>query len=159
MHNVNIPLSTLVNYNPFNNIVWPGLKRPITKREIAKAIDTGNLVDKVLSNPLTKEYKRRDHIGRVAYFVVNGWNDAIEIDVGIPCLGCNVSWPVCDGNHRVAAAFYKGNETILASISGEVDYMIELGMIPKEQEQNDLDNIDDCIITFEQARDRLEKIE
>lgn len=25
--------------------------------------------------------------------------------------------------------------------------------------KNDLDNIDDCIITFEQARDRLEKIE
>lgn len=66
------------------------------------------------------------HAGRIAYFVEHGWKDAIGIDVGVPSLGCHVRWPVQDGNHRLAAAIYRGDKTILADVDGSVDYAAEL---------------------------------
>lgn len=66
------------------------------------------------------------HAGRIAYFVVHGWADTIGIDVGVPSLGCHIAWPVQDGNHRLAAAIYRGDETILADIDGSVNYAAEL---------------------------------
>lgn len=35
-------------------------------------------------------------------------------------------WPVQDGNHRVAAAIYRGDEEILAVVDGSVAYAMEL---------------------------------
>jgi hypothetical protein len=63
---------------------------------------------------------------RVAFFVKYGWSDPIEIDVGVPMLGCYLEWPVCDGNHRLAAAIYSGMPYIKAEISGQVDYAVSL---------------------------------
>lgn len=66
------------------------------------------------------------HAERIAYLVVHGWDDPIEIDVGVPSMGCHVGWPVLDGNHRLYAAMYRGDPEIRATVSGSLDYMQEL---------------------------------
>jgi hypothetical protein len=54
--------------------------------------------------------------------VVNGWAEPISIDVGVPSLGCVVAWPIVDGNHRLAAAIFRGDRAITAEISGEMRF-------------------------------------
>lgn len=66
------------------------------------------------------------HAGRIAFLVANGWQDSIEIDVGVPSMRCYVEWPVLDGNHRLAAAHMRGDTEILALVSGDLDYALEL---------------------------------
>lgn len=55
---------------------------------------------------------------RIAWFVKNGWTDAILLDVGIPGQS---SLYVDDGNHRLAAAIYAKNDLIKANIQGSCD--------------------------------------
>jgi hypothetical protein len=50
----------------------------------------------------------------------------IEIDVGVPSLGCNIDWPIYDGNHRLGAAIYRNDEYIPVEISGDIDYAMNL---------------------------------
>ena len=69
---------------------------------------------------------RQEHIKRIAYLVVHGWNDPIEIDVAAPSLGYHTGTPITDGHHRIAAATYLGHKTIPAIISGELEYAEEL---------------------------------
>ena len=66
------------------------------------------------------------HAKRVAWLVVDGWNDPIHIDVGVPSLGYEPDYVVDDGNHRLAAAILRGDETILAECSGDVKLIDEL---------------------------------
>ena len=75
------------------------------------------------------DYSEKDtvsHIRRIAYFYVHGWTDAVVIDVGCPSLGYTNGNPVIDGNHRLYAASLRGNDTILCSIEGEIDYAMEI---------------------------------
>lgn len=68
-----------------------------------------------------------DHIGRIRFLARVGWRDAIEVDVGCPCLGyAGPSWPVTDGNHRLWAAALRGDETIDVDITGQVDWAAQL---------------------------------
>lgn len=67
-----------------------------------------------------------DHAKRIAYLVVFGWNDAIEVDVGIPDLGYSPQWPVMDGNHRLAAAIYMDLDVIEAEVSGDCEILSKL---------------------------------
>lgn len=76
------------------------------------------------------------HAGRIAFLVKNGWSDSIEIDVGIPSMRCYVDWPVLDGNHRLAAAYLRGDDQISAMIGGDLDYALELFGVKCEEEQN-----------------------
>ncbi|AYG48520.1 hypothetical protein DV532_28855 (plasmid) [Pseudomonas sp. Leaf58] len=53
--------------------------------------------------------------------------DAISIDVGCPSLGAAcLSWPVLDGNHRLAAAIFRKDEAISATVDGELGYAEDL---------------------------------
>jgi hypothetical protein len=76
------------------------------------------------------------HAQRVAYFVVQGWDTAIDVDVGVPELCCHVDWLVQDGNHRLAAAIYRGDQFIKAGVSGSSDYMLELLGVKYEEPVN-----------------------
>lgn len=62
------------------------------------------------------------HARRIAYLVEHGWNDPIEVDVGIPCLWCHPVWPVLDGNHRVYAAAVRGDAEIVVTVAGDLGY-------------------------------------
>ena len=75
------------------------------------------------------------HASRIAYLVTCGWTDAIDVDVDVPSMGCNVDWPVIDGNHRLAAAAYRGDALIRASVSGSLDYALELFGVECEESQ------------------------
>jgi len=120
---VEIKLSKLEYWNPFKNHCWRGLQTPITIREINTAISK-----KILrSFPIKDgETTRGQHIQRIAYLIVNVSNHPIDIDVGIPELNYCPDWIVCDGNHRLAAAFYRNDKSIFAEVSGSCNYAKEL---------------------------------
>lgn len=122
-----VSLTALEDWNPFRHAVWIRLKTPITKTEVQEAIEKKDFVSEpILEEDHYLKTTRKDHIGRVAYFVIYGWSDPIEIDVGVPELGVNVSWIIIEGNHRLASAFYKNDQTIKANISGSLNYAEEL---------------------------------
>lgn len=74
-------------------------------------------------DPIYGEGTPESHIGRILYLARHGWTDAIEIDVGIPCLGYpGPGWPVTDGNHRLWAATLRKDAHILVDIAGQVDH-------------------------------------
>ncbi|KSQ21817.1 hypothetical protein APB26_32740 [Pseudomonas aeruginosa] len=59
--------------------------------------------------------------------VENPATDPIAIDVGVPVLGYwGPSWMITDGNHRLAAAIYRGDTTISALVDGQMDHAFEL---------------------------------
>jgi hypothetical protein len=90
---VKLPLSKLESWNPFRNVVWGmDLEEPITREEVEEAIASEDFkveeaiasedfkVDPDWSPSLEDGVTRRDHIARVAYLVVHGWEDAIEFE-------------------------------------------------------------------------------
>lgn len=76
--------------------------------------------------------ERLRHVARIAWLVRNRDATPIEVEVGCPSIGgfthfaqmggCEVS----DGNHRLAAAVIRGDNRIVVSPGGELDYFEEL---------------------------------
>lgn len=120
---VRVPLVGLADFSPFKSTVWE-IRTPITREEVTKALKAGRLLPPGERHGFTMT--RSEHIRRVAWLIKNGWSDAIELDVGIPSLGYFNSWFVLDGNHRHAAAIFRGDPDILADIGGSLDYAEEL---------------------------------
>jgi hypothetical protein len=117
---VKLPISRLRKHcDPFVNCPWHCAK--ITKEDVAKAITEKRFID----HPV-KDVSSKMHIERIAWLVVNSWNDAIELDIGIPSMGCYVNWFVQDGNHRLAAAIYRRDKNILSGVTGSLEYALEL---------------------------------
>jgi hypothetical protein len=106
--------------DPYKENPWQCWVR-LTRKDIRAAIKEGRFI-------ASEEYgeSHQEHIERIAYLVVNGWDDPISVDVGIPSMACNVNWMILDGNHRFAAAIYKKEPIILASVAGSVSYALEL---------------------------------
>ena len=104
--------------NPFETNTWMD-DAPITYDEIVDAIVSDRLQTEPDSEKLNS---RKYHIERVAFMVVNKQDRPIDIDVGIPCLNYFPSMPVEDGFHRIAAAMYNGETTIMANYSGQSDW-------------------------------------
>lgn len=76
------------------------------------------------------------HIAKIAWFIKYGFNNPIELDVGIPEMCCHVDYIVVDGNHRLASSIYKeevqGTMTLVpCSINGSLDYAEELLQLNK----------------------------
>lgn len=113
--------------NPFVNPPWEDVAS-LTVEGVRQAMVDG------LRQPQSYSARTRscepwtvvDHIARIAHLAVVGWAEPIEVDVGIPSMGCWVNWPVTDGNHRLAAAIVRGDQSILASVGGSCAYMREL---------------------------------
>lgn len=95
------------------------MDRPLTLLDIDKTLERDELTAPELVMP-PQTYQT--HLRRVAWLVRNGWRDPIELDVGVPELGYCSIWCVVDGNHRHAAAIYRGDTSILATISGSLDF-------------------------------------
>lgn len=119
-----IPVRKLAELcDPFSN-PWTG--RPFKPRDVNAAIAEGRLNPKPWSKEEGKKWPRKRHIERIAYLAVHGWDASVDIDVGVPSLGCIVRWPVQDGNHRLAAAIVRGDESIQAEVGGDIRYANEL---------------------------------
>lgn len=116
-------------FSPFNSTVWFGLKSPITREEVKAAIVEMRLKD--TESPDfgwgfgPEPWDRLAHIERVAWLVVHGWSDDIDVDVGCENLGCYVDWWIEDGNHRLAAAIYRGDLGIEVSPGGDTSVFEE----------------------------------
>ncbi len=133
-----VATSTLVPHcNPFEGC-WPELKKPLTFQDVQQALDT--LADEPYPQQAveagSQSQMRQQHARKVAWLVKHGFTEPLQVDVGVPSLGCVVSWLVQDGNHRLAAAVFRRetlNEDPMlpVAISGSVDYAIELGLLPR----------------------------
>lgn len=121
-----VPTQAFKDWSAFENAVWPGVAEPITRDEVQKAIDMDKLHAEPINPWATPIPSRDDHIQRVAYLAVNSWTEEILIDVGVPSMGAYVEWIIEDGNHRLAAAFFRGDTHIKASVGGDIDYAAEL---------------------------------
>ena len=99
----------------------------VTEEGVELALATGNLRSApILTVSVFKTEPASVHEARIAWFVEQGWRDTIQLDVGAPDLGCHVGWIVEDGNHRLAAAIYRGDKTIDCTIGGDLCYADEL---------------------------------
>lgn len=68
-----------------------------------------------------------DHIGRVRFLARRGWNDPLELDVGVPSLGYyGPKWPLLDGNHRLWAATLRHDLSIEVEVAGQVSHAATL---------------------------------
>jgi len=94
--------------DPYDNCVWL-IDSPITVEEVEAAINKGYLLDV----PTDVAFDRSFHVARVAYLVVHGWEDPIEVEASD-----HITWPVMDGNHRLAAAKFLGMEMVEVQFSG-----------------------------------------
>jgi hypothetical protein len=128
MASVKLPLSKLESWNPFRNVIWGmDLEQPITRKEVEEAIASEDFkVDPDWGPSLEDGVTRRDHIARVAYLVVHGWGDAIEFEANP-----YGDWPIYDGNHRLAAAFFRGDTEIDTEVGGFLSYAADLLGIPE----------------------------
>jgi hypothetical protein len=71
--------------------------------------------------PVEPDAPKSVHVARIAWFVRKGWDDPIQIDLGCPSFpGWRPTWPITDGNHRLAAAEYRDDAEILLEWGGEV---------------------------------------
>ena len=132
----NVPVSALMKYcNPFQ--CWQELERSITKKEIRDCLKNGGeaLVETPLAlvlsfsdDAIDAALLRTNHIKKIAYFAKNEPTQAIQVDVGLPEMGCFVSYFIEDGNHRFAGSIVAGRETIACSIAGSVENIKELGL-------------------------------
>lgn len=116
-----LPIQKLIAAcNPLQRSPWR--VGPVTEAMVREC-----LVDGLFrSKPIRIDSPPHHHAQRIAYLVVNGWSDPIDIDVGVPSLHCYVDWIVQDGNHRLAAAMVRGDEEIAAEVSGCLQFASEL---------------------------------
>ncbi len=127
---VDVPLTALERYSAFIQPIW-SIDYAITRKEVSQAIRCRFFLEKEMNGgnryilpQIEGQYDFHDeclrdlHIWRVAYLVTHPDTKPIFLDVGIPHLNCYVDWIVQDGHHRLAAAFYRNDKTIPASIAG-----------------------------------------
>ena len=92
--------------SPYDVPLWRGLRDPIDPAEVERAIEQGRLNSPSDNGPSdSTAHDRTWHIERIAWFVVHGWTEPIEISS--TCM-----WPVVDGNHRLSAAIYRSDELV-----------------------------------------------
>jgi hypothetical protein len=113
--------------NPFVVPVW--LEGKIITREGVKTCIERGWLEHPEKYPEENPYcDIHVHSARIAWLAENGWDKPIELDFGVPSLG--YTWyPLLDGHHRLAAAVYRGDKTILGAASGDVE-VIEEYQIP-----------------------------
>lgn len=126
-----VPLDVLKKYcDPLG--CWHDIDKPITKKEVLEALKIGNveLTDTsfVFSKEIDLKKARENHIKKIAYFVENEPKEPLQLDVGLPDMGCYVDYILQDGNHRFAGSIIKQREFINCSISGSENYIKELGL-------------------------------
>ena len=107
---------------------WPWACPAPSQAELQHLWGTAAEVDAPVAGDGTAEA----HVGRIRYLARCGWEDAIELDVGVPCLGyAGPHWPLTDGNHRLWAAVLREDETVEVDVAGQVDHAARLLGVPE----------------------------
>jgi len=109
--------------NPFGNQIWGDYT--LNYDDVIRSIARGLFSDV----PVPISDGKEIHAGRIAWLVINGWNeDPIDIDVGVPGFG-DVLEIVQDGNHRLAAAILRGDDFIPVECSGDEELINEIVVV------------------------------
>lgn len=139
--------------NPLTNPPWPESSiEPISFEEIKNYINSG-----AVAKPIEYDYQysyetKKDHINRIAWYVVNGWGDSyITIDFIY-----DKSWPIYDGHHRICAAMYRGDEMIWADVFGSKEQIKSLYEDQEEKDTTKPISIADAVGSQSQSNERQE---
>jgi hypothetical protein len=141
-----VSVATLQKYcDPFVEYVWDWDTKPMSRLAVKRCVNANRVTSEPYEPPLVwrmnKPFRSRDwHNRRVAYLVLYPVPSPIVIDLqtyeyakmaGLP------AWMVQDGNHRLAAAIYRGDKYIEAEILGRVaDARKLLGPLKHSQKCN-----------------------
>lgn len=96
--------------DPFEDDVW-WFSNPLTRGEVEQAVLEGRLLDEpIIMRGLheTAAQTRARHVRRVAYFLVHGWTDPLQV----------AAYGLADGHHRLAAAILRGDEAVEVEVTG-----------------------------------------
>lgn len=134
-------------YNPFK--CWIELEKEITLKEIQNCLNESS--ENLTETPLflfgnlkaDKNLLRENHIRKIAFFVKNGFDDPIQIDVGLPEMGHFNDYLIEDGNHRLAAAIFRNDENIKCIVTGSEEYAKSLKFWNPNDFQKEIDLRDD----------------
>lgn len=89
-------------YNPFVDLVWSGCDGPVTRSQVCDADPLDG------AEPYSGGiWSKAQHAARIRHLAEHGWGDPIVID-------WTQDVPVLDGNHRLAAALWRGDTSISA---------------------------------------------
>lgn len=120
-------------WSPFVTGLWC---EPMTKEAVKWCLDRGWLLspDDGADTPFTTQYYLA-HAARIAWFVTHGFDGGVTIEVSMT----RVRWhPVRDGNHRLAAAIYRGDTTIPVQwINGPIPVLLLLQEVDEDLSDND----------------------
>lgn len=92
---------------------------PITNEMVRHCIAGGNLLKQC--HMVVRKWSSLEHAARIAWLVTHKTHDPIDLDFGIPSLGCYNDNPLLDGHHRLAAAIFRGEKWIYARCAGEAN--------------------------------------
>lgn len=104
----------------FEASIWP--TDQVTVEMVTACLGENSLLSKPYAPSVDSDaWDSWDHARRIAFLIVNPSDDPIEIDVGVPSLGCHIEWIIDDGNHRFASAVFRKEKHIAARINGCVE--------------------------------------
>lgn len=105
-------------WDPYESCIWP-ISDPITYEEVYQAIPCAESRVRIPApgRDFYDPSNRHRHLLRIAWLVTH-WEEGhpIQVDVGLGDEGFSVN----DGNHRLAAAIYRGHDFIEADVCGSI---------------------------------------
>lgn len=118
-----IPIEHVTAFaDPLTNPPW-GDFAAITISEVRSEAETPTVCDHVEHPSELWDGCRACDIRRIAHFVVHGLPDTgldpILVDVGVGTY--YPSWPLLDGNHRIAAAVVRGEKAVTVEVAGDLE--------------------------------------
>lgn len=120
-----VPIASLLSLtDPMNDDIWGvGV---ITPEAVTACRD--NSIGRIPYSQVAYGHDSYDyHIARISWLAENGWDDAdypVSVDL---YADASYTWhPIIDGNHRFAASILLGRDTISVSVSGHLDYALEI---------------------------------
>lgn len=134
-----LPVETIAQYcNPFKGC-WLDVDTPITMEEVQHFLEIGEdaLTDTSFVMWEGPEPGARErHARKIAFFVRHGYERPLDIDVGVPNMGCHVDYIVQDGNHRLASDIYRWEllgeaRQVPVWVAGDIAHARELGLWPE----------------------------
>lgn len=111
---VDVAVEDLWPYSCVVNRIWVEREDPVIKHQIRACIAAGEF-EPVSYQAVDKVEDTDWHVRRIAWLVENGWDDPIQLEIANSEHQGHI---ITDGHHRVAAAIYRGDETIRAVIYG-----------------------------------------